>query len=244
VKSIRDLDGGVFEGERLHEEMQSLPVKLPILCKIPGQGRTGNHAVLNLDRDLFSKHLCFIGGIGSGKTNAIFHVVKQLRQSLAKDDVMVLFDTKGDFHQKFYGTGDVVISNTDELPGSDDYWNIFAEIDHSSEGRLKESVIEIAETLFYEKIHSSGEPFFANAAKDLFTAILLHFCRSENLEKNNAALKAFLDGSPMDIIREILGKYDDLRAMETYIVGGGAQAVGVFFGVATTFAQNISEQFC
>jgi type IV secretory pathway TraG/TraD family ATPase VirD4 len=223
IQQIRDLPGGVFEGGRLHEAVPPFPVKEPVLCRLPGR----DGANIPLDADIFSKHLCFIGGIGTGKSNAIFHVVSQLRQSLGREDVMILFDTKGDFHEKFYMPGDVVISNDNEIAGVADNWNIFSEIDITNEGRRRESVIEIAETLFYEKIHGSKEPFFPNAAKDLFAALLLHFGRSD-LPKNNAGLKDYMDSSPLETWQEMLELYDDLRAMKTYISGTGAQSAGVF----------------
>ena len=228
IKEILRLPGSVFEGVRLHDGLPPFPVKEPILCRLNGQDGAGNPASIALDADIFSKHLCFIGGIGTGKTNAIFHVIKQLRQSMGADDIMILFDSKGDFHEKFYRPGDVVISNDSSMAGVADSWNIFAEIDTSNEARLKESIYEIAETLFYEKIHGSKEPFFANAAKDLLAAVLLHFNRIDHQPRNNAGLKAYLDGSPIDLLREMLGCYDDLRAMETYIAAGSNQANGVF----------------
>lgn len=227
IKHIRDLPGGVFEGGRLHETVPPFGMKEPILCRLDGQDSTGNAARIALNADAFSKHLCFIGGIGTGKTNAIFQVIKQLRQSLGHDDVMILFDTKGDFHQQFYRPDDIVIANDSTLPGMADCWNIFREIDQSSESKLRETTNEIAETLFYEKIHGSKEPFFPNAAKDLFAAVLLHFCRSDHLPCNNEALKTYLDGTPIEMLAEMLTLYDDLRAMESYIKGG-QQASGVF----------------
>jgi len=91
IKEIRNLPGGVFEGGRLHDSLRPYPLCSPALCRLPRR----DGATLALDADIFSKHLCFIGGIGTGKSNAIFHVVRQLRQSLGQDDVMILFDTKG-----------------------------------------------------------------------------------------------------------------------------------------------------
>jgi len=223
IKEIRNLPGGVFEGGRLHDGPCPYPLSGPALCRLPGCDGVS----IALDADIFSKHLCFIGGIGTGKSNAIFHVVSQLRQSLGRDDVMVLFDTKGDFHEKFYRPGDVVISNDNAIEGVADNWNIFSEIDTTNEGRRRESVIEIAETLFYEKIHGSKEPFFPNAAKDLFAALLLHFGRSD-LPRNNAGLKDYMDSSPIETWQEMLDLYDDLRAMKTYIYGTGSQSAGVF----------------
>ena len=227
IKQIRDLPGGVFEGGRLHDSLPPLPAKEPVLCRLNGSDGQGNPASIALDTDIFSKHLCFIGGIGTGKSNAIFHVISQLRRSLGRDDVMILFDTKGDFHEKFYRPGDVVISNNNDMAGVGDNWNIFCEIDNTDEGRRRESIIEIAETLFFEKMRGSKEPFFPNAAKDLFAALLLHFCRSE-LPRNNAGLKDYLDSTPIDKWLEMLDLYDDLRAMKSYISGTGAQATGVF----------------
>jgi len=245
TKRIRDLPGGVFEGGRLHEAVPPYPTKEPILCRLNGQDGAGIPASIALDTDIFSKHLCFIGGIGTGKTNAIFHIVKQLRQAMGADDVMILFDSKGDFHEKFYRAGDVVISNDPEMPGAADRWNIFAEIDTSSEAKLSESIFEIAETLFYEKIHASKEPFFSNAAKDLLAAVLLHFNRADYLPRDNQGLKAYLDGSPIDLLREMLGCYDDLRAMETYIAAGSNQANGVFAELQQlsrkTFISNFAQ---
>ena len=245
IKEIRNLTGGVFEGGRLHDDLPPYPCKEPILCRLAGHDGQGNPAALNLDADIFSKHLCFMGGIGTGKTNAIFHVVSLLRHALGPQDVMILFDTKGDFHEKFYQPGDVVISNDDSYVGVADCWNIFSEIDTTNEGKQKESIFEIAETLFYEKIHGSKEPFFPNAAKDLFASILLHFMRSEHLPRDNATLKAYLDGSPMELLREMLGCYPDLAAMQTYIAEGSNQSAGVFSEVQQlsrkTFLSNFAK---
>ena len=245
INQIRNLPGGVFEGGRLHDTQPPYPVKEPVLCRLAGQDGTGNPASIALDADIFSKHLCFMGGIGTGKTNVIFHVVHQLRQSMGPDDVMILFDSKGDFHEKFYKPGDIVIANDPAMIGVADSWNIFAEIDTTNEAKLRESIFEIAETLFYEKIHGSKEPFFPNAAKDLLAAVLLHFNRTDYLPRDNQGLKAYLDGSPIDLLREMLGCYDDLKAMETYIAAGSNQANGVFAELQQlsrkTFMSNFAQ---
>ncbi len=62
-----------------------------------------------------------------------------------------------------------------------------------------------------------SQPFFPNAAKDLFAAVLTHFTRNKHLMPNNKSLRAFLDGSPTAEIREMLKQHDDLKAMVTYI---------------------------
>ncbi len=46
------------------------------------------------------------------------------------DDVMIIFDTKGDYYEKFYRPGDIVISNDKRATGKNnvDYWNLFKEV--------------------------------------------------------------------------------------------------------------------
>ena len=78
--------------------------------------------------ELLSKHVLFLGGIGSGKTTAMKHLIRQLRINRPADDVFVIFDTKGDFRRDFYQPGDAVISSN---PGEDQggvVWNLFRDL--------------------------------------------------------------------------------------------------------------------
>jgi type IV secretory pathway TraG/TraD family ATPase VirD4 len=92
---------------------------------------------------------------------------------------------------------------------------------------MEENVNEIARTLFYEKTHASNQPFFPSAAKDIFAAVLTHFCCTPELDNDNAALRRFLDGATTDKLLEMLREYADLAAMTSYISGDGAQAGGI-----------------
>lgn len=207
----------VFDGNQLMEDPVPYPVR-NARCAFMGTNRVGGDIYVPLDAELLSRHLMFLGGIGTGKTNAFFQIIQQLRSSMMADDVMIVFDTKGDFYKEFYRPGDVVISNDETAtgPGSVDYWNIFNEIE--SDEHMEENIIEISKTLFHDKVEKTNQPFFPNAAKDIFSAILTHFTRnSDSLQGNNQALRAFLDGSPTKEIRELLNKYDDMRSMISYI---------------------------
>lgn len=207
----------VFDGNQLLDDPVPYPVK-NARCAFMGTNRVGGDIYVPLDAELLSRHLMFLGGIGTGKTNAFFQVIRQLRSSMTTDDVMIVFDTKGDFYKEFYRPGDVVISNDETATGPDgvDYWNIFNEIE--SDEHMEENIIEISKTLFHDKVEKTNQPFFPNAAKDLFSAILTHFTRNkDSMQSNNQELRAFLDRSPTKEIRELLDRYDDMRAMISYI---------------------------
>jgi len=180
---------------------------------------------------LLSKHIMFIGGIGTGKTNAISQAITQFQANLTDNDVMIVFDSKGDFYKEFYREGkDVVISNDNKaigLDGKKDYWNIFNEIERDE--RMEENIIEISKTLFSDKIEKTNQPFFPLAAKDLFSAVLFHCCRDEKEQYNNFDLRYFWESASVEDISKVLEKHHDLKAMKHYIGGDGKsnQALGI-----------------
>ena len=207
----------VFDGNKLRTDPVPYPTR-NARCAFIGTNAVGGDTYVPLDADLLSRHIMFLGGIGTGKTNAFFQIMRQLRGSMTGEDVMIIFDTKGDFYQEFYRPGDVVISNDETAtgPSDPDYWNIFNEIELDE--HMEENIVEISKTLFHSMIEGSNQPFFPNAAKDLFSAILTHFTRNkETLHGDNESLRAFLDRSPTAEIREMLKQHEDLRAMVSYI---------------------------
>lgn len=207
----------VFEGNELKMTLPQFGNE-NIRCILNGRDGGGSPVRIPISEDLLSKHMLFLGSIGTGKTNGIFQIVAQLRNSMTSNDVMLVFDTKGDFYNAFYRKGDIVISNDDKSTGPNgvDYWNLFNEIE--KDASMEENIIEIARALFFDRTQKSSQPFFPNAARDILTGILLHFCRSGSSEAvNNASLRTFLDQSPSAEIRAMLQKHDDLKAMINYI---------------------------
>ena len=162
----------VFDGRALHDEPVPYPVG-PVKCSLRGDGISAGQ-MIHLDENLLSRHIMLLGGIGTGKTNTINQLLDQLLNHLTTEDIVIIFDTKGDFYKEFYSPGDVVISNDDTATGPDgpDYWNIYNEIERDE--HMEENVIEIANALFREKIEKTNQPFFPNAAKDIFSAVLAH----------------------------------------------------------------------
>ncbi|HUS88755.1 MAG TPA: type IV secretion system DNA-binding domain-containing protein [Desulfosporosinus sp.] len=220
----------VFEGNELKLSPPISSTGSPSRVQLLGIDPSGSEIEVPFSDSDLSRHVLFLGGIGTGKTNAIFQILNQLRLCMNPSDVMLIFDTKGDFYQEFYRQGDIVISNDIKAtgPNGPDYWNIYREL--GSGETLEENIIEITRTLFFEKIKQSNQPFFPYAAKDLLSGILLHFSRLQDMEKlNNASLRAFLDRSPIGEIREMLQGHDDLRSMVSYIADDRSpQTQGVF----------------
>jgi len=111
-----------------------------------------------------------------------------------------------------------VISNDSKATGptGKDCWNIFREIGTGES--VEANIVEIAKTLFHERTEKTSQPFFPNAAKDLFCGILTHFARSGDLATmDNACLRSFFDQSSAGDLRTMLQSHPDMKAMVSYI---------------------------
>ena len=226
--TTRTTKSSVLFGEELRKESPQLSSE-SAMCKLTGTAGDGKPYQLPLSKDILSKHVMLLGGIGTGKTNTFFQIVSQLQQNMTDEDIMVVFDTKGDFYKEFYRHGDIVISNDETASGGDflDYWNIFNEIDEDTQ--ILENIIEISKSIFAEACEKTNQIFFPNAAKDLFMSTLLHFMRSvEPRECTNKSFIEYLNYTPSNEFREMIKQYPDLRAMTSYIANDdSAQTQGV-----------------
>ena len=127
------------------------------------------------DKMCIRDSLLLIGATGTGKTNALLHMITQLKRGMGAQDVMLVFDAKMDYEQ-FHVPGDSVISN---WPGAQSVkWNIFTDIvcDGWDEGAVFAGADEIAEVIFSQAISTSSQPFFPSCARDIFSAVLKAMC--------------------------------------------------------------------
>lgn len=208
------------------KEVKYTKVKLPI-------EENGTQVELGLSEDDFSKHILIIGGIGSGKTNIFKHLIKSISDTMTRSDVMVIFDTKGEYLKEFYRHGDIIISNDDSLfpPRYNiDYWNIFEEI-FIDPKNLKNNVNEISKTLFFEQTQNTTNPFFPNAAKDVFFGYVLALARKHSANKSivvdNSKLSSFFNQMNVDMLNSLFKQYSDLSNIQNYISNKGQQTQGV-----------------
>ncbi len=225
----RQETSAVLFGDTLRRTAPQMSVPDPILY-LKGVDGSGSRVSIPMGKDLLSRHVMLLGGIGTGKTNAFFQMLDQIIRTQTENDIMIIFDTKGDFYQEFYEPGDVVISNDSTAVGPEgelNYWNIFNEVSGGS--HQYESVMEIAKSLFAEAVEKTSQIFFPNAARDIFMGCMLHFLRSvEPKKRTNKNLVEFINYHTTAEIRQVLESYPDLRAMASYISrDDSAQTQGV-----------------
>lgn len=221
-KVDRNQKDSVLFGNELKQEAPNITDSNPVLF-FKGKDKRGTHRSIPISDNVLGRHLMLLGGIGTGKTNVFFQMLSQIKDNLTQDDVMIIFDTKGDFYKEFYTPGDVVISNDETaigLDGKPDYWNIFNEVAFGEQQYA--SVMEIAKSLFKDACEKTNQVFFPNAARDIFMSTMLHFLRysaatGETKYLNNDSLVDFIKSKTSSDFRDMLYSYPDMRAMTSYI---------------------------
>jgi len=231
-----------------------------VKVSIPGMFQ-GKNCKLNLNDELLSKHLLLIGGTGCGKTNVMFLIIKHLKKSMTPNDVMIIFDTKGDFYKEFYVPADKVISNSKQYADKSEKWNIFREI--AADGWENDAIImnanEITYSLFYDAISkNNSNPFFPQAARDLFASILIQEMRNGSIPNpnikiqpelykkkflNNAVLQASLNSLSVPMLKNWITS-PDLQSIFTYTGDGdNTQGLGVLAELQYVIRQVLIGEF-
>ena len=202
---------------------------------------TGSHAgkssVFTLDMDALSKHTMLIGGTGCGKTTLFYHFVSQLKAGMTKDDVMIIFDSKGDFFSKFFNkSSDIVIGNSKQYASQSEHWNVYKEVlaDGWDERDFVINTQEVCKSFFEERTKNTTNAFFPNAARDLLAAIIVAFIREGTNDPDvrkdffyNDKLKEFLGMADTQMVMDLLADSPDANAVLSYVGGDNAQSQGV-----------------
>ena len=217
------LYGGLLKNNDLPPQMLNATIQ------VPGMFR-GKKASFSLTEDILSKHVLLVGGTGCGKTNLFYHFVRQIKSKLTANDVVLIFDSKGDFYKKFYSKGDIVIGNSAQYRKLSEQWNIYEEIIADGKGSLSvsQNAQEIGKALFANMIEkNSSNPFFPVAAKDLFTSIIVAMIKN-GVAPNNEDIKRYIDSSSIDDLRALLENHKELSSVASYIGGkASSQSQGV-----------------
>lgn len=195
---------------------------------------------MGISKDALARHLLLLGGSGSGKTNILSQVVEQLLVSGASrsNDAVLIFDTKGDYisHPGFLHDKDIIIGNGKQYRASSAVWNIFGEVlaDGNDPIDYEANAREIASVLFKDR-GSQSQPFFSNAARDIFSSTLIYFVRRRADRPDawggmldNKHLVSFLMRNTPDQLMQYFSRYPDLRGLRSYVGDGkNNQALGV-----------------
>jgi hypothetical protein len=181
------------------------------------QGQAGR---LWFDAEYLSRHVLFLGGIGTGKSNAMYQLLDPLRDRAGPDDVFVIFDTKGDFLDNFYRDGDTVLSSTPDRDKGGAKWNLFADLLSQDRSERGEQIHEIASTIFSEGLEQAGENiFFAMGARDVFAAVVEAMSRQDQ-QYTNADLRTHLELPADDLLQLLdLENNPDLAGTARYLEG-------------------------
>lgn len=207
---------------------------------------TGN--VFGLSKDMLAYGFLAIGAPGTGKTNIFNICLKYLLNAQGERDVIVIFDTKGDYLETFGSqipdSQKIVIGNGEKYRKITSYHNIFAEVmPRGIDGKLvyttesDEDALELCEQLF-QTMNSETQPIFPAMAEQVVAALMIYYMRtywrSDQSKLNNQEFIHFLAGSTNEDLKKILelDYMSDWRSCQDYISGKSNQTQGVnsYFG--------------
>lgn len=127
-----------------------------------------------IDDDILQKPTLILGQVSSGKSTLLREIVGQIFDQMDPKDNAVVFAAKQEMITPFYHPerGDRLISI--DAVQAENIWNIFRELDNSD--MTEQTANELARILFAD--HRNGmQPFFSNAAEDIFRTMLLYLHR-------------------------------------------------------------------
>ncbi len=231
------------------ERRQGLPLKTRM--RIPPEAEGSPALLRGADFDIpltaqaLSRHVLFTGAIGSGKTTAMNGLLDTLIASMGSRDVMVVFDAKGDFKERFYREGvDEIVSCGGDATA---VWNLFREVELDGEDALELNLMELVNSFFDEKIRRSHSPFFPLAAKDVLYGILLYIIRrTEWAERSNQELYLYLRDASLEDVIGSFSEMEDLRGLLDYIYsssGTTEQSQGVYAELRTVSNELLVGNF-
>lgn len=207
------------------------------------------HGLILDDRNFFESPTLIEGGVGSGKTVLMREIMDQvLTYADQAGDNAVIFCAKPDMLD-YARTDDVVLDITSGA--AECCWNLFAEMEASDMPFL--TLREIASALFMEAKEKTMQPFFPEAAKDLFyqtCRCFYDFSKRTGTRVSNADLVEFIETTPIwgdDTVpgwMDLAGKHPKYFSMvRDYIGDATAQGLGVLSELRTLISSTLYGSF-
>ena len=188
------------------------------MFSLVGVDGNNKNAFLPIGEAMLSRHVLALGAPASGKSNLLYHMLRNLRANLTENDVLFVLDPCGEYYERFYQTGDIVIADDERAAdeNGEACWNLFLEF--TQPDRLVEDVGALVGTLFADFIARAPEPYYPTAAKDLMTALIVYLIRQGDVTlQTNQALRELIDGFDVDSMLAILESDVELRGMTAYL---------------------------
>jgi len=225
---------------------RDIPYRDPdAFLSLVGTDGGGKNAYLPIGDSLLSRHVLLLGSPGTGKSNMMRHLLRNLRVNLNQEDAMVVFDPTGEYSALFGQAGDIVFADDQRASdgGGEAQWNLFAELTEPQ--RLLEDASALCDMLFYERIRTAPDPYFPTAARDLTLALIVYLCRQNDPTLcNNETLRGLIDGFDAESMLTILESLPELRALSAYLAEpGGRQALGAIAALQQAARELLQGRF-
>lgn len=224
--------------------------------------------IMGLSKRLLSLGCLALAAPGGGKTNLFNIILARLLVTMDVQDIIVIFDTKGDYLREFGHripeAEKIIIGSGEIYKNVTMYHNIFAEImPRGDDGKLVYTedsdidALEIAELLF-QQMQSETQPVFPAMAQQVVAGgmvdMMRKYWRTDQSKLNNKELIHYFESKTSEELKAVFERPDmqDFRSCISYISGKGnmAQGVNAYIGSVLRkmfigpFAQsNPSRQF-
>lgn len=212
------------------------------------------HGDLILSFDDLATGTIAVGATGCGKTTLFFKTLDKIIPLMTRDDVMVIFDAKGDYKERYYERNNpdhVVISLSQKDKDVARSWNFYGELidENNMFGPDTELIAgEISKGLFHG-MESTAQPFFNLSSDDIFGKIASSFVRDAartgdlGMLRNDELYKFMSKMSNQDLLN-LTGKYNDYKYIKNYVGDGNTpQALGVYAYLSAMMSRTFVSTF-
>lgn len=212
---------------------------------IPPELKTGKYELRGkngsfyLTDEMLSMGLLMLGSTGCGKTTQLVKLLDQIVPALTDKDTMIIFDSKGDFYDRYYEPGNprhIVVSLSQKHKEFAAPWNVYRELIDDF-GKLSVNEIDINSS---ENARALGrgmdnemQPFFSLAAAELIAKAMAAtvkdaFRTHDSSQLNNHAFNQLLSSDRKKLIDKIT-KYEEYEYIHSYVGDGSTpQSLGVY----------------
>ncbi|MBP7190629.1 MAG: type IV secretion system DNA-binding domain-containing protein, partial [Rickettsiaceae bacterium] len=163
IKSEKKIKGGeILSGSEVRNILRKLNLASSIMIgKLP------------LVKNSETRHFLICGATGSGKTNLVHNILRQVEQQ--KKPAMII-DTTGEMVEKYYNParGDIIFNPFDNRGKNWNFWKDCCSGPSTSQDGVPDRLKKFSEILFHFRRRqgaATGDPFWDQAAEKVFNSI-------------------------------------------------------------------------